>query len=82
MGGAGIYAGWVVVNLHLLVFLLLLSAGLSTLVTLLAFRRRVWHEYLSLSAALFLIFFVASWLICQFLLSMPVVTERDFFPLR
>ena len=80
MSGSGIYAGWIVINVHLLVFLSLLCAGVSALLVALILRHRVWYEYVSLFAAAFLLLFLLGFMIFQFVLSRPIVVERDFFP--
>jgi len=82
MSGSGIYAGWIVINVHLLVFLTLLCSGLSALLIALVFRHRPWHVYLSLFAGVLMILFLFGFLIFQFVLASPIVAERDFFPLQ
>lgn len=78
----GVYGGWILVDVRLLIFLALLSAGVSTLLLALLVRRRVWHEYVSLFTATTTVLFLMGLLLLQTVLDYPVVVARDFFPIR
>lgn len=78
----GQYAGWIVVDLHLLGFLLLLVTGITLLILGFAFRRRQWHEYVTLFVAIFLTLLACGLLLLHGVFHYPVVVERHFFPLK
>ena len=82
MNRAGLYAGWIVVDVRLLVLLVLLSCGLSMLLLALLVRRRAWHEYLTLFTAVTAILFGVGLLLLQTVLNYPIFVERDFFHLQ
>lgn len=79
---SGLYAGWIVVDVRLLVFLALLAVGIALLLLGLLVRRRAWHEYVTLFVAISSVILVVGLLLLQTVLNYPVVVERDFFPLR
>jgi len=80
--GSGIYGGWIAVDVRLLLFLALLSSGVSSLLLGLLVRRRAWHEYLTLFVATATILFVLGLVLLQTVLDYPVIVSRDFFPIR
>ncbi len=82
MSRSGLYAGWVVVDVRLFVFLTLLCTGITVLLLALLVRRRAWHEYVTLFVAVSSILFVVAFVLLQTVLGYPLVVERDFFPLR
>lgn len=82
MSRGGLYAGWVVVDVRLLVFLVLLTLGISSLLLALLVRRRAWHEYVTLFISVSSLLFLLAVLLLQTILNYPVLVERDFFPLR
>ena len=79
---AGLYAGWLVLDVRLLLFLVLLCAGITLLLLAVLVRRRAWHEYVSLFVASWAVLVALGLLLLQTILSYPVVVERDFFPLK
>jgi hypothetical protein len=79
---SGLYAGWIVLDARLAVFLALLCAGVTLLLLALLVRRRVWHEYVTLFVASWSVLFLIGFLLLQTVLGYPVLVERDFFPLR
>ena len=82
MDRSGLYAGWIVIDMRLLVFLLLLSSGISLLLLGLLVRRRAWHEYVTLHVAITTVLLIVGFALLQTVLHYPVFVERDFFPLR
>jgi hypothetical protein len=82
VGRSGVYAGWIVVDVRLLVFLALLCTGVTLLLLALLVRRRPWHEYVTLFVAVSSILFLVSFAMLQTVLDYPVLVERDFFPLN
>jgi hypothetical protein len=79
---SGLYAGWIVVDVRLLAFVVLLCLGVSLLLLALLVRRRPWHEYVTLFVSISSILFALSVLLLQTVFDYPILAERDFFPLR
>lgn len=75
---ASLYAGWIVVDVRLLLVVLLLSTGLSLMALGLFVRGRRWHEYVTLFVSFFSVLLVLCLLVLQ-LLGYPVFIERHFF---
>jgi len=79
---SGLYAGWIVVDVRLFAFVVLLCVGVSLLLLALLVRRRPWHEYVTLFVSISSILFAVAALLLQTVLDYPILAERDFFPLR
>lgn len=82
MDRLGVYAGWIVIDVRLLVFLVLLCAGVSLLLLAFLVKRRAWHEYVTLFFAMASLLFLVSLLMLQTVLNYPVIVERSFFPIK
>jgi len=82
MDRSGLYAGWIVVDVRLLLVLLLLSIGIAMLLLGLVVHRRAWHEYVTLFVAISAILFTIGLFLVQVVLDYPAFVERHFFPLQ
>ncbi len=82
MNRGGLYGGWIVVDVRLATFLVLLCAASAALLLTLLVRRRPWHEYATLFVALWAGMVGLGFLLLQTILNYPVLVERDFFPLK
>ncbi len=75
-----LYAGWIVLDLRLLVFILLISLFLTVSVLTLFVRGRRWHEYVSLSIALYAIAFTLILIVFNLIAKYPVFRVEALFP--
>jgi uncharacterized membrane protein YoaK (UPF0700 family) len=74
------YAGWIVFDLKLLVFITVLCLLLSVAVISIFFRERKWHEHLTFFFAVFIIAFAVSVVIFNTLAHYPVFRIETIFP--
>ena len=74
------YAGWFVVDVRLLGFVVLISVFLTLGVLALFFRGRRWHEYLSAFVSIFVLVLVVTVLIFNKIASYPVFLIEEMFP--
>ncbi|MBL6974215.1 MAG: hypothetical protein ISR64_00650 [Deltaproteobacteria bacterium] len=82
MTRAGLYAGWILVDVRLFAFLALLCTGITILLLGLLVRRRAWHEYVTLFVSVASILFGVGFLLLQTVFDYPILVERDFFLLK
>ncbi len=75
-----LYAGWFVADLRLLLFISLISFFLTTSVVTLFVRHRRWHEYVTITAALFLLSFLVLMGVFNLVADYPVFRVESFFP--
>ncbi len=75
-----LYAGWVVLDVRLLLFVVLISLFLSVSVISLFVRNKRWHEYATLFVALYSITFLVLLVIFNGLARYPVFQVRALFP--
>lgn len=79
MSRLGLYAGWILVDVRLFAFLVLLCTGITILLLGLLVRRRAWHEYVTLFVAISSILFAVGCGLLQTVFDYPILVERDFF---
>lgn len=77
----GLYAGWIIVDLRLLLFLALLSIGITLLLISLLIRGCIWHQYITIFIAISFFIFALGFVFLQLVLGYPIIIERDFFKL-
>lgn len=78
--GQHLYAGWIVLDLRLLVFVILISLFLTVSVITLFVRGRRWHEYVTIFLAVYAIAFVLILLIFNLIARYPVLRVEALFP--
>ena len=74
------YAGWFVVDVRLLGFVVLISVFLTLGVLALFFRGRRWHEYVSAFVSIFVLVLVVTVLVFNKIASYPVFLIEEMFP--
>ena len=80
MSNGHTYAGWFVVDVRLLGFVLLISAFLTLGIIALFFRGRRWHEYVTGFVTIFIAVLVVSVLVFNRIASYPVFLIEAMFP--
>lgn len=78
--GQHLYAGWIVLDLRLLVFVVLISLFLTVSVITLFVRGRRWHEYVTIFVATYSLAFVVILAIFNWIASYPVFRVEALFP--
>jgi len=73
------YAAWVVFDLRLLVFVVLISVFLSLGIVALAFRGRRWHEYVTAYISVFIAVLLITILVFNAIASYPVFLIEEVF---
>lgn len=73
------YAAWVVFDLRLLIFVLLISLFLTLGIIALSFKGRRWHEYVTAFVSIFLGIGVLTILIFNEIATYPVFLIKDVF---
>jgi hypothetical protein len=74
------YAAWVVLDLRLLVFVLLISGFVTLGLVVLFFRGRRWHEWVTASISIFFVMTVLAVFIFNRVAAYPVFLIEDIFP--
>ena len=74
------YAGWFVLDVRLLAFVVLISVFLTLGILALFFRGRRWHEYATAFVGIFLLVLAVTLLVFNRILSYPVFAIEDLFP--
>lgn len=78
--GQHLYAGWIVFDLRLLIFVLLLSLFLTVSTITLFVRGKRWHEYATLFVALYTSAFVLILVVFNWIARYPVFRIEALFP--
>lgn len=78
--GQHLYAGWIVLDLRLLVFVLLISLFLTVSIITLFVRGRRWHEYVTIFIAVYALSFVVILVIFNLIARYPVFRLEALFP--
>lgn len=73
------YAAWVVFDLRLLIFVVLISLFLTLGIVALSFKGRRWHEYLTAFVSIFIFVLIVSVLIFNKVAGYPVFLIEDVF---
>lgn len=73
------YAAWVVFDLRLLVFVILISLFLTLGIVALFFRGRRWHEYVTAFVSIFVLVLLICLLIFNRIANYPVFLIEDVF---
>jgi len=73
------YAAWVVCDLRLLIFVVLISLFLTLGVVALVFKGRRWHEYVTASVSIFLVVLIVTVVIFNGIAGYPVFLIEDVF---
>ncbi len=74
------YAGWIVLDLRMIIFILLISLFLTTSIVTMFVRNRAWHEYMTIFVALYSLAVVLQVVVLNVLLSQPVLRIEALFP--
>ena len=75
----GHYAAWLVFDLRLLIFVVLISLFLTLGIIALFFRGRRWHEYLTAFVSIYIAMLIVTILIFNGIASYPVFLVEDVF---
>lgn len=75
-----LYAGWVVVDLRLFLFTLLVSLFLTVSMLALFARGRKWHEYITMFVAIYSLAVTTIILIFNEVAGYPIFRIEAFFP--
>ena len=73
------YSAWVVFDLRLMIFVLLISGFMTLGVVALFFRGKRWHEYATAFISIFCVVLVVTVLIFNHVASYPVFLIEDVF---
>ena len=75
-----LYAGWIVVDVRLLAFVLMISLFLVVSIISLLIRGRRWHEYVTLFVALYTLSVAVILIIFNWIAQYPVFRIETMFP--
>jgi hypothetical protein len=78
--GQHLYAGWIVLDLRLLVFVLLISLFLTVSIITLFVRGRRWHEYVTIFVAVYTLAFAVILVVFNVIARYPVFRVEALFP--
>ncbi|MFT5430088.1 MAG: hypothetical protein ACI9OJ_000761 [Myxococcota bacterium] len=73
------YAAWVVLDLRLMIFVILISLFMTLGIVALFFRGRRWHEYATASFSLFIVILIVTIVVFNSIAAYPVFLVEDIF---
>ena len=74
------YAAWLVFDLRLLVFVVLISLFLTLGIVALAFKGKTWHEYLTAFVSIFVAVLLVTVIVFNNIAGYPVFMIEQVFP--